>query len=619
MKTTVRKVAAIFCPLLLSVLCASPAHAQSEAITVDKIQYNSQTAASTVTPQLMPYSLVFNIRGSAAHSMANWGPAFYIPGSGGTPQSGASSATNTGTLNFSAAPNNGGDFAFIHDFSSAGELATAYPAGAYGVKFLGSNPPTPAEFTAALAYQTGAFPATAPQITSVNNGATWSDGKLILKASGTTTLTFNSFPEYGSSTNGALIGLGIYSSEGVIDEASIEDYDLPTLGHHDPASTQVSINGAWLSRGITYTLELQYAVIASPPQEGNLTPPGAGPVNFQGLSTYRKNTVLMVEVAGEPAGDDFDGDGMSDTLWRNSNTGDISSWPSAGGYKSFGREASGWSFIGRGDFDGDGKVDTLWRNSNNGTIASWPSASGYTVFGVEGSGWAYIDLGDFDGDGKADTLWRNANTGDISSWPSAGGYKSFGREGSGWSFIGRGDFDGDGKVDTLWRNSNNGTIASWPSAGGYTNFGVEGSGWAYIDHGDFDGDGKVDTLWRNSNNGTIASWPSAGGYKAFGVEGAGWAYIDRSDFDGDGKVDTLWRNANTGDISSWPSAGGYKSFGREGSGWSFIDLGDYDGDGKVDTLWRNANNGTIASWPSAGGYKVFGVEGGGWSYLANSH
>jgi hypothetical protein len=322
--------------------------------------------------------------------------------------------------------------------------------------------------------------------------------------------------------------------------------------------------------------------------------------------------------ASTTVADDFDGDGRTDTLWRNSNTGDISSWPSAGGYKSFGREGSGWSFIDRGDFDGDGQVDTLWRNSNNGTIASWASTDGYTIFGVEGSGWGYIDRGDFDGDGKVDTLWRNSNTGEISSWPSAGGYLRFGVEGSGWGYIDRGDFDGDGQVDTLWRNSNNGTIATWPSAGGYTVFGAEGGGWAYIDQDDFDGDGKADTLWRNSNTGDISSWPSAGGYKSFGREGSGWSYIAKADFDGDGKVDTLWRDANTGYIVTWPSAGTYTIFGSESGGWTCIDTGDYDGDGRADTLWRNSNNGEIATWPSTDGYLSYGLEGGGWTYVPNT-
>jgi subtilisin family serine protease len=313
---------------------------------------------------------------------------------------------------------------------------------------------------------------------------------------------------------------------------------------------------------------------------------------------------------------DFDGDGYADTLWRNATTGDISSWPSLGGYKSFGREDSGWTFIDLGDFDDDGKVDTLWRNATNGTIASWPSAGGYLVFGVEGSGWAYVDLGDFDGDGKVDTLWRNSITGDISSWPSGGGYKSFGLEGDGWAFIDLGDFDGDGKVDTLWRNANTGDIASWPSLGGYLTFGREGGGWVYFDKDDFDGDGKVDTLWRNSITGDIASWPSLGGYKSFGREGDGWSYLAKADFDGDGKVDTLWRDANTGNIVTWPSAGPYKIFGREGDGWAYLRTGDFDGDGQADTLWHNAITGEIATWPSTGGFKSFGCEGSGWSYLS---
>ena len=70
------------------------------------------------------------------------------------------------------------------------------------------------------------------------------------------------------------------------------------------------------------------------------------------------------------------------------------------------------------NFDGDGKSDIVWRNTsgeagvwfmNGAMVSSTPS------FGVVPNSWSIVGQRDFDGDGKADLLWRNAN-GDIGIW-----------------------------------------------------------------------------------------------------------------------------------------------------------------------------------------------------------
>jgi streptogramin lyase len=78
---------------------------------------------------------------------------------------------------------------------------------------------------------------------------------------------------------------------------------------------------------------------------------------------------------------DFNGDGISDILWRNTATGDIAMWLMSGdwtgnggvmvlGTAGLGSIATAWSVAETGDFNGDGKSDILWRDSS-GDAAIW--------------------------------------------------------------------------------------------------------------------------------------------------------------------------------------------------------------------------------------------------------
>jgi len=70
-----------------------------------------------------------------------------------------------------------------------------------------------------------------------------------------------------------------------------------------------------------------------------------------------------------------------------------------------------------GDFDGDGRTDILWRDSSSGQNAVW-YMDGTTHTG-DGSiqsvpvNWQIVGAGDFNGDVKPDILWRDSATGQI--------------------------------------------------------------------------------------------------------------------------------------------------------------------------------------------------------------
>ena len=121
---------------------------------------------------------------------------------------------------------------------------------------------------------------------------------------------------------------------------------------------------------------------------------------------------------------DFDGDGRADILWRNSSTGEDYLFfmdgvtVKAGSDYTNGVPDLNWKIVGAGDYDGDGKSDILWRNTSTGEDyiffidgTTVQAGSGYTN-SVPDLNWKIVGTGDYDGDGRADILWRHASSGD---------------------------------------------------------------------------------------------------------------------------------------------------------------------------------------------------------------
>ena len=134
---------------------------------------------------------------------------------------------------------------------------------------------------------------------------------------------------------------------------------------------------------------------------------------------------------------DFNGDGKSDVLWRNAN-GTLVDWTMNGAQIASSQDVTlggnpampdaSWSVAGIGDFNGDGKSDILWRNTN-GTLIDWTmngsqiASNQVVTLGGNAvspdSSWQIAQIADFSGDGKSDILWRNAN-GALDEWTMNG-------------------------------------------------------------------------------------------------------------------------------------------------------------------------------------------------------
>jgi hypothetical protein len=262
---------------------------------------------------------------------------------------------------------------------------------------------------------------------------------------------------------------------------------------------------------------------------------------------------------------DFNGDGMSDIVWRDT-AGDVAIWLMNGAAVlstgNVGALSNTWSIVGQRDFNGDGKADLLFLDTS-GNIAMW-FMNGTAV----------------------------ASTGNVGNIPAN------------WSVVGTGDFNGDGLGDILWRDTA-GDYAVWLMNGATVTSSVvlgnlSPTTWSVVGTGDFNGDGMTDILWQD-NLGNTAIWFMNGTTVASAAlvgTVANWSVVGTGDFNGDGKSDIVWRDA-AGDAAIWLMNGAAVSsaagLGNVATTWSIALVGDYNGDGTSDLLWRDTS-GNTAMW-----------------------
>ena len=218
------------------------------------------------------------------------------------------------------------------------------------------------------------------------------------------------------------------------------------------------------------------------------------------------------------AAGDINGDGVADLI-VGAPYGDNGANAAGEAYVIFGSTAFENYRDVANDFDGDGRSDVLWRNSD-GIVTDWLGQINGTFIGntasfTAGSEWGIEGTGDFDGDGEDDILWRN-DAGIVRTWLGQAngtfiGNTAYFTAGSEWGIAGTGDFNGDGEDDILWRNEASGIVTSWLGqengtfVGNASSF-VADNSWAIVGTGDFNGDNRDDVLWRNEASGIVTTW-----------------------------------------------------------------------------------------------------------------
>jgi hypothetical protein len=219
---------------------------------------------------------------------------------------------------------------------------------------------------------------------------------------------------------------------------------------------------------------------------------------------------------------DFNGDGMSDLVWENTDNGGRGIWFMNGatyaGSVGLGEVSTDWRIAGTGDFNGDGKPDIVWQNTVTGAVGIWFMNAGTYLgnakLGIFSTDWQIAGTGDFNGDGQTDLVWQNTNSGERAIWFMNGatyaGFASLGVVPTDWQIAGLGDFNGDGQTDIVWQNTVNGGRGIWFMNGatyaGSAGLGAVSTDWQIAGTGDFNGDGQTDLLWQNTISGGRGIW-----------------------------------------------------------------------------------------------------------------
>ena len=242
-------------------------------------------------------------------------------------------------------------------------------------------------------------------------------------------------------------------------------------------------------------------------------------------------------VPGPPGADwraawavDFNGDGLADARWDNTATAETAIWLMAGttlalaGPAFPGPLGGGWEHDGCADFNADGRSDLLWRNTvtraaevwlMNGTELFLP---GPVLSPPPGDGWRVERAADFNADGMADVLWSDAATHSVAVELMNGterllqGPTRQEPPGAGWVTVNVADFDADGMADVLWYNDAKRVITVWLMNGADLRLaGPEipappGDGWAAVNTGDLNADGRADVVWANPQTHRFMIW-----------------------------------------------------------------------------------------------------------------
>jgi hypothetical protein len=228
---------------------------------------------------------------------------------------------------------------------------------------------------------------------------------------------------------------------------------------------------------------------------------------------------------------DFDGDGVTDLLWRNDSTGQVylmalgSNGLPAGGAFIYTEPNPAWEIVATPDLDGDGHADIVWWNSSTGQVYALLmngfaiTAQGF-VYTEPNTDWMIVAAGDFSGSGKQNQLlWRNDSNGQLYVVTATFNGNTFSTSGQGiitlstaYKVVGAADFNGDGKSDILLRNDTTGQVLLLLMSGGTSSPFVTFQGviyteanqaWKIVGVGDYNGDGRADMLWRNDTTGVV--------------------------------------------------------------------------------------------------------------------
>lgn len=231
------------------------------------------------------------------------------------------------------------------------------------------------------------------------------------------------------------------------------------------------------------------------------------------------------------------------------------------------------------DFNGDGLSDTVWVNPalSGGNLYQYnfprvvENANGvgfgttlpFPPYEVPGE-FTIRAFADFNGDGKTDILWRNGFDGTNYVWIMDGSLRvdqyQIPTVAPGWSPVAAGDTSGDNKADIFWRKDDGTQSALWvmngaaianqafiPVLGSAENLFFRQPSGAFLFQRETNGTTKITqfqgTSVLGSNPGpTVAS-------------NLGWNPLKAFDVNADGFQEIVWHKPSTKELATWKFSG----------------------------------------------------------------
>jgi hypothetical protein len=265
----------------------------------------------------------------------------------------------------------------------------------------------------------------------------------------------------------------------------------------------------------------------------------------------------------EPVPLDFDGNGQSDLLLRNSATGETRLWLMNGSSVvselALPRLSRKVRVVGNDDYNGDGLADLLALESKTGRLELWIIQSAALVERISltqkvGGGWSVAGSGDFDRDGRSDLVLRNEKQRLVEIWYLNGGevlevLEIADAPHEAWKVAGTRDFDADGFADILWHLRESGETRLWrfdTEGVEEIDFGAVPPGVRMHGIGDLDGDGRSDAFLQLDQRLSVALIRSTGVGSPqrlpIGESDPKRTMTVAGDYDGDGLADLIFES-----------------------------------------------------------------------------
>ncbi len=201
-----------------------------------------------------------------------------------------------------------------------------------------------------------------------------------------------------------------------------------------------------------------------------------------------------------------------------------------------------WNIVDAGDLDGNGKTDLIWHNTETGLLYAW-LMDGLEVLSMTGLGevantaWKAVALGDMNGNGSLDVIWENSANGNRLVWYMEGtenkGFGSLPSRDPAWSIVAAADMNSSGHTDLLWQNESGVEREIWLMEGlekiSSIPLGPDlGQKWRIAAAGDFNANGFNDIIWEDRDSGLRYIWFMDGTGSGQPVDQGGLGTIDMS-------------------------------------------------------------------------------------------